>query len=461
MIKAIIFDLDGVLVDTRAIHFNSLNKALKKYENYIIPLEDHLRIYDGLPTKKKLEILIKKKKLKKTSMGGGNFDKIINEKKAQTNKLLNKKIKFSFKIYNLFKKLNNKFKIVIATNAVKSTLETCIKKLRIAKFVDLKICNENVTYPKPHPQIYLKCLVHLGIKPKESLILEDSFYGRESVQAAGCHLYGIKKLTEVKLKNILNKVSNINNGERKESCCWVDNKLNILIPMAGLGSRFSKTGYTLPKPLIEVKKKPMIQLVIESLNLEGNYIFIIQKEHQKKYNLKTILTMLKPDCKIIELNCITEGAACTTLLAKKFINNRDPLVIANADQFIKYDSNKTMHNFTYKNVDGGILTFQAYHPKWSYAKLDKNNNFVIEVAEKKVISKHASVGVYFWKQGSDYVKYAERMIKKKIRVNNEFYVCPVFNEAIKDKKKIIISQVQEMHGLGTPEDLNAYLLSKN
>jgi hypothetical protein len=120
-----------------------------------------------------------------------------------------------------------------------------------------------------------------------------------------------------------------------------------------------------------------------------------------------------------------------------------------------------MHNFTYKNVDGGILTFQAYHPKWSYAKLDKNNNFVIEVAEKKVISKHASVGVYFWKQGSDYVKYAERMIKKKIRVNNEFYVCPVFNEAIKDKKKIIISQVQEMHGLGTPEDLNAYLLSKN
>lgn len=303
--------------------------------------------------------------------------------------------------------------------------------------------------------------MHLGIKPKEALILEDSSYGRESAQQAGCHLHGVKNLTEVKHKNILTMVSNINNGEKKQITSWVDNKLNILIPMAGLGSRFSKAGYAFPKPLVEVRNKPMIQLVLESLNLEGNYIFIIQKEHQEKYNFKSLLTILKPNCKIIELDYITEGAACTTLLAKKFINNKNPLVIANSDQFIKYNSNSTMYDFTNKNTDGGILTFQSFHPKWSYAKLDKNNNFVSEVAEKKIISKHATVGVYFWKKGSDYIKYAERMIKKNIRVNNEFYVCPVFNEAIKDKKKIIISQVQEMYGLGTPEDLNTFLLSKN
>ena len=115
-----------------------------------------------------------------------------------------------------------------------------------------------------------------------------------------------------------------------------------------------------------------------------------------------------------------------------------------------------MYNFNTKKIDGGILTFEAIHPKWSYAKTDKKN-FVSEVAEKKVISNNATVGVYFWKKGNDYVKYAEQMIQKNIRDNNEFYVCPVFNEAIKDKKRIIIDPVKKMHGLGTPEDLNNFL----
>jgi len=118
-----------------------------------------------------------------------------------------------------------------------------------------------------------------------------------------------------------------------------------------------------------------------------------------------------------------------------------------------------MYNFNSKKIDGSILTFEAIHPKWSYAKVDKNN-FVLEVAEKKVISKNATVGVYYWKKGSDYVKYAESMIKKNIRVNNEYYVCPVYNEAIQDKKKIMIDEVSEMHGLGTPDDLNNFLSKK-
>ena len=229
--------------------------------------------------------------------------------------------------------------------------------------------------------------------------------------------------------------------------------------MAHAGSRFQKAGYIFPKPLIEINNKPMIQCVIDSLNLDGNFIFIVQKEHQEKYNINSVLKILKPNCKIIELDKITEGAACTTLLAKKYIDNNNPLVIANSDQYIKWDSIKSMYNFNSKKIDGSILTFEAIHPKWSYAKTDKNN-FVTEVAEKKVISKNATVGIYFWKRGGDYVKYAEQMIKKNIRVNNEFYVCPVFNEAILDKKKIIIDPVEEMHGLGTPDDLNNFLNTK-
>ena len=204
----------------------------------------------------------------------------------------------------------------------------------------------------------------------------------------------------------------------------------------------------------------MIQCVVESLNIKANYIFIIQKEHQKKYNIKSVLQILKPNCKIVELDSITEGAACTTLLAKKFINNNNPLIIANSDQYVEWNSAKSIYNFISQKLDGAILTFKAIHPKWSYAKCDKND-FVEEVAEKKVISKNATVGVYFWRKGSEYVKYAEQMIKKNIRVGKEFYVCPVFNEAIKDKKKIKIEEVKNMWGLGTPEDLNYFLQRYN
>ena len=232
--------------------------------------------------------------------------------------------------------------------------------------------------------------------------------------------------------------------------------MNILIPMAGAGKRFADAGYIFPKPLIEIDNKPMIQWVIESLNVKGKFIFIVQKEHQEKFNIKSVLKILKPNCEIIELDKITEGAACTTLLAKKYINNKNPLIIANSDQFIKWNSAKTIYDFTSKNLDGGILTFESIHPKWSYAKCDKNQ-IVEEVAEKKVISKNATVGVYYWKHGSDYVKFAENMIKKNIRVNNEFYVCPVFNEAIKQNKIIKISEIEEMWGLGTPQDLQNFI----
>ena len=242
----------------------------------------------------------------------------------------------------------------------------------------------------------------------------------------------------------------------KKNISWEDNKMNVLIPMAGAGKRFADAGYIFPKPLIEINNKPMIQWVIESLNLKANYIFIIQKEHQEKYNVKSVLNVLQPNCKIIELDHITEGAACTTLLAKKYINNSDPLIIANSDQYIRWNSSKAIYDFNSKNLDGAILTFEAIHPKWSYAKCD-DQGFVTEVAEKKVISKNATVGVYYWKHGSDYVNSAEKMIEKNIRVNNEFYVCPVYNEFLLKKKKVKIYNVDEMQGLGTPEDLNNFL----
>ena len=233
--------------------------------------------------------------------------------------------------------------------------------------------------------------------------------------------------------------------------------MNIVIPMAGAGSRFQEAGYTFPKPLIEVWGQPMISLVINNLNLQGKYIFIVQKEHYNKYNLESLLSLIAPKCEIIQLDAITEGAACTVLKARELINNDQPLLIANSDQFIKWNSFETINNFNNKDSDGGILSFISTHPKHSFARIGVNG-LVEEVAEKNPISNNATVGIYYWKNGFSFVKYAEQMIKKNIRTNNEFYICPVYNEAIKDGKKIKITQVDEMWGMGTPEELNNFLI---
>ena len=237
---------------------------------------------------------------------------------------------------------------------------------------------------------------------------------------------------------------------------YVNKKMNVLIPLAGAGSRFSEKGYVFPKPLVEVKGKPMIEVVINNLNMDANFIFIVQKKHVEDYNIDKMLKLIKNNSEVVEIDGLTEGAACTTLLAKEFIDSENPLLISNSDQFINWNPREMMYSFTSKDFDGGILTFKASHPKWSYAKVN-DENIVTEVAEKNPISDNATVGVYYWKHGSDYVKYADQMIENNTRVNNEFYVCPVYNEAIADNKRITIGEVEKMWGIGTPEDLENFL----
>jgi dTDP-glucose pyrophosphorylase len=241
---------------------------------------------------------------------------------------------------------------------------------------------------------------------------------------------------------------------------WKDEKLNVLIPMAGAGSRFAQAGYTFPKPLIDVNGKPMIQVVVENLGLDANFIFVVQKEHREKFHLDNMLPLIAPNCKIVEVDGLTEGAACTALLAKEYIDNDAPLFFANSDQFVEWNPIQFMYDMQETQADGGIVTFKATHPKWSFAKIDENG-LVTEVAEKNPISDNATVGYYYWKHGSDFVKYAEQMIEKDVRVNGEFYVCPVFNEAIQDCKEIRVHTAEAMWGLGTPEDLEYYLKEYN
>lgn len=233
--------------------------------------------------------------------------------------------------------------------------------------------------------------------------------------------------------------------------------LNIVVPMAGRGSRFSNAGYKMPKPLIDVHGHYMIEYVTKNLTpqIEHRFIYICQEEHLEKYHLEKYLRQIAPNCVVVTVDHITEGAACTVLLAEEYINSNNPLMIANSDQYIDTDINHYLRQMN--NHDGLIMTMPANDPKWSFIKVDEKN-LVSMVREKEVISNEATVGVYNYKQGKDFVKYAHFMIEKNIRVNNEFYVAPVYNEMIDAGMKITYFDVgKKMYGLGTPEDLEYFL----
>jgi dTDP-glucose pyrophosphorylase len=238
--------------------------------------------------------------------------------------------------------------------------------------------------------------------------------------------------------------------------------LNIVIPMAGAGSRFAKEGYKDPKPLIPINSVPMIKVVIDNLKTKGDchFIFICQKKHVEAYALKEKLKGWAPGCDIVEVDVITEGAACTVLLAESIINNEHPLMIANSDQFIDTDINAYLEFMELKKLDGLIMTMTANDPKWSFIQIGENE-IVSQVVEKKVISNEATVGIYNFKQGKDFVNAAYKMIDLNDRTNNEFYVAPVYNYLIRDGYRTgyfnIGSEANGMFGLGTPEDLNIFL----
>ncbi len=451
MIKLVIFDLDGVLVEAKEIHYQSLNNAILEVTNnpkWVIGWEEHLSVYDGRKTNEKLEILTANKGLPE-----GFHEPIWKCKQSKTLEALGG-LTIDTRLQLLFKRLiSEKYKIACCSNSIRRTVLTVLAKMGLIEYMDLIISNEDVKNSKPHPEMYWKAMSTMGVLPEETLIVEDSPPGLLAAARSRANVLRVnnpKDLTEEKIYEKLNQTSIMVMPK------WQGDKMNVLIPMAGAGSRFQQAGYTFPKPLIDVRGKPMIQVVAENLNVEATFIYVVQKEHRTKYNLDTLLNLITPNCKIVEVDGITEGAACTTLLAREHINTDAPLLMANSDQYVEWDSNEFMYKMVEQNLDGGIVTFKSTHPKWSFARINEHG-FVTEVAEKNPISDIATVGIYYWKHGSDYVRFAEQMIEKNIRVNNEFYVCPVFNEAIGAGKKIKTFDVPVMWGLGTPEDLKFFM----
>lgn len=450
MIKLIIFDLDGVLVDAKELHYEALNLALASIDKeYMIDKDEHLSTYDGLNTNKKLVMLSERKGLPESS------HKTVWKRKQEMTLRIISEFERDERLCKVLQKLKQDgYTLAVASNSIRETVKLMLLKKGFLEYIDFFYSNQDVNHPKPNSEIYLRCMLKAGVSPKETLVIEDSHIGRKAAQDSGaflCPAIDSQDVTYEKINEFLLKL----NG-KSQSSKWQGGNMKILIPMAGAGSRFAKAGYTFPKPLIEVKGKPMIQVVVENLNIEAQYVFVVQKEHYEKYHLKTLLNLISPGCEVVQVDGMTQGAACTTLLAKEFIDGDFPLLIANSDQFVEWDSSEFMYSMSSDSIDGGILTFRATHPKWSFAKTGATG-YVERVAEKEPISDTATVGIYYWKRGSDYVKYAEEMIAEDIRTNGEFYVAPVFNQAIRDSKKIKTFECKGMWGIGTPEDLKVFL----
>lgn len=237
--------------------------------------------------------------------------------------------------------------------------------------------------------------------------------------------------------------------------------MNILIPMAGAGTRFAKAGYVDPKPFIDVDGMPMIGRVLQNLAIEGaRYLLVAQRAHVAAYPQQVLALQACYPITVVPVDGMTEGTACTVLHARQMINDDMPLLIANSDQWVDFSLSDFLVDAQARQLDGAIVTFHDVerNNKWSFARTDASG-LVVEVKEKEAISDQATVGIYYFARGADFVDAAIEMLLKRDRVNGEYYTCPVYNYLIRNGKRVGVYPIaaEAMHGLGTPEDLQSYL----
>lgn len=436
-----IFDLDGVLLDSSEVHYLALNEALRQFTDKTISRDDHERVFNGLKTREKLSRL---------GLDPAVVEMVFACKQERTIHML-QTLEPSERLQTMVRGLRERnIRVMCASNCVKNTVVLVLSKLGILESMDAVFSNEDVVSAKPSPEMYERAMALAGVSPEKTLIFEDSYVGLQAAVASKANVHVVRNSADLTLDYVLSARPNLTRH------------VNVVIPMAGNGSRFATAGYVDPKPLIPVFGEPMIRWVVNNLGLDATFTFLIRKDFE--YARDMLRTMV-PGCNVVCVDKVTEGAACTVLLAKEYINNDSPLMMINSDQYIDFADCPTAFKFVFdflyspseRQTDGKISTFDGRrHPKWSYAKLG-DDGFVSEVREKDPFSDHATTGLYAWKRGSDFVKYAEQMIAKNIRVNNEFYVVPVFNEAISDGKRIAICPCIRMWGLGVPEDLEFFL----
>jgi HAD superfamily hydrolase (TIGR01509 family) len=441
MIQAVLFDMDGVLIDADEWHYRALNTALADVHFSTITPAEHAAIYKGLPTRRKLTMLTERK-----GLDVALHDTIAARKQELTEAVVSECcVPDPEKVEMLRALAGRGLRIAVCSNARRESVRRMLAGAGLLERVEFFLSNEDVVAPKPDPEIYMAAMARMGLLPSACVAVEDSTVGRAAARASGAVVCEVEGPGDVNLYRVL---STIREAER----------VNVVIPAAGRGSRFEEAGYVHPKPLIDVDGRPMIDLVLDDLRAVGRPIVLLQEEHISRYRADAAVQHSAPAARIVPVSGITEGAACTVLLAHELIDGPSELVLANSDQVVDADVAAFVALMREQGADGGIMTFRATESKWSFAKVGEDG-IVTEVAEKRPISDQATVGIYWFRHGSSFVRCARRMIERDIRVSGEFYVCPVFNELIAEGGVVRTFEIDRsaMHGMGTPEDLQAFL----
>ncbi len=454
MITSILMDLDNTLIALGSAHYEALNAALREVDPaYEISLAEHVSTYDALSTRKKLSMLVKAKGFREDKI-----EQVFARKQFFTMEFIKNSLKPDLVLRSTLEVLAKKYRLFVVSNSIRETIEEALKALGIRDLFEGITSNNDVTFPKPAPFIYLHTLLVHHIEPHEAIVVEDAPHGITAGLTAGLHVCSVTGPHDITVDKIEAFIQSCPKPNIKYPGKGV---INIVVPASGLGSRFKNAGYKDSKPFINVLGKFMLQHVVESLNIDAHYIFILQESDVEKYHADIVLPLIAPHCTIVTTKGLTEGAACSVLLAKQIIDNDCQLVIANSDQRFLYNSLEFFHKMNSWKADGGLLTFEdlSQDKKWSFCKTDENGN-VLYVREKdSTVGPVANTGLYWFKKGSDFVKAAEQMIAKNIRANNEFYIAPVYNEMIEDQKLIKHVHCEGFIGLGTPEDLENYVES--
>lgn len=448
MIRHIAFDLDGVLMDSRDLHLDALNAAIEKFApDHVIPRETNDGVLSEMPSRRKLEVLNSK------GLDHRLNDMILQEKQRQTLRWIDVMVSPDKRLQNLISLLRAAgAKISIVTNAHRETAEKFV--VRAGLEVDCIVGNEDVSRWKPNPDGYVRAMARVECGPEETLVFEDTTHGMRAGIAAGARVTFVddpQYLPDL----VMSAIVDAEQGYLRSDLPNVYG-LKIVMPMAGEGRRFRDAGYAVPKPFIEVDGIPMYERVLESLGISAR-TFLLTRDwdgHQVDLGDKRV------PAQVIKVPSLTEGAASTVLLAGEELDSDDALIIVNSDNIVGFDFARMHRECVRKDTAGCIVVFRDDHPKWSFAKLGPDG-FVTEVAEKRPISDMATAGVYYWRRARDFARYARQMIAQDKRVNGEFYVCPVYNEAIADGKRITVQEARAFHSVGTPEDLDAYVSSRN
>ncbi len=439
--KLVIWDVDGTLIDLRMVHYQALNTALTECDLPAIAYEDHLAKYDGLPTSQKLYML------------GLTFEQmqtVKDIKQKKTLQAIDELVRPDVKLVELFHEvIAAGYMHAVCSNARLETVDKVLDKLGLTYLIAFVATPDQGHEAKPSPAMLVHLMKRSGACPRTTLIFEDAPSGLEAAHLSGAHVCQV--VGELDHEQVRRAIK-----EDPEPYLYRYPELNILVPAAGSGQRFRDAGYESPKPFIDVDGETMLERAVNNLQVFGADLTVaVQKQHLSYIDTNTSWGM-----PFVEIGRPTSGAAATCLeviKAAKYIDSEAPLVIANCDQLVDWDATSFWYLANNTKLDGIIVVFreEAHDPKWSYCEV--KDGLVARVAEKEAISEWANTGIFWWRHGSDFCKYARSMIAKDVRVKGEHYLAPVFNEMIADGKKIGIFPVKAMWGLGDPPSLQAYL----